>query len=137
MYEDASFVTPFETYADALYAATGVGGASKVGNYKDANGTTYVLTEYGIHIMIITYVPFEETKVGESESLDPSQIMNYYLTADEDNTLFKTLKATAKTAHDNNIYFLTQRVLINMEKNTSQAEFKTYPKIYKDLTKKK
>ncbi|MDR3293968.1 MAG: hypothetical protein LBT20_07710 [Clostridiales bacterium] len=142
MYEDASFVTPFETFADALYAATGVGGIdSRVGNYRDGSGTTYVLTEYGIHIMIITYVPFEETQLGDldgyyldEQRLDHSQIMNYYLT--EDYTLFDTLQATSKTAKDNNIYFLTQRILINMEKNSDKAAFKTYPKIYKDLTKK-
>jgi hypothetical protein len=143
IYDEANFVATFKELGFKLAGADGRGGVltngSAVGNYYTNDGEYYTVSEYGIHIMMVTYVPFENvsdatdangTVIGKK--LDGGQILDYYKAGD--NTVRDYAKKIIQEANDNTLYNITQRNIVDL-KNNGGASYETFPKKYKDLVK--
>ena len=148
VYDDVGFVKPFKEYAKALYnVGSGVIGASGgIGNYKTAPYSVgsytspdgyFVVSEYGIHIMLVTYAPYSKdeesgfggTKIGDDLILGLDHILGYY--KDEAYTVKQYITKLIEEERATTAYYVKQREILNAK----DGHYKTDPKRYKDLIK--
>jgi hypothetical protein len=97
-----------------------------------------VITEFGIHILIVTYVPFVDgvdtantdgSGVPDGSGvLSLDHILNYYK---DDKTVREYIKELVQTELEDEAYFKYYREILSKK----EGKYKTYPKRYKDLTK--
>ncbi|MDR1905487.1 MAG: hypothetical protein LBQ27_01025 [Clostridiales bacterium] len=134
----------FLQLADDLYTKGGGGADNTVGNYyyTDEVGTkTYwAVSQFGYHILMITYVPFSNAAVGDSGvdnqaegTLSYDHILDYYKL--DKNTVEQYIKDILQEERDNFNYYKEQTKIKNLTDNSNKASFKKIEKKYKDLKK--
>jgi hypothetical protein len=138
IYDEASFVKTFKDFGYELAGDNGSGGVidgSAVGNYYTAGGEYWTVSEYGIHIMMVTYVPFERAALDDNGNLilDKAQILDYYSL--EDNTVGDYARKILQEINDNTLYNIMQRTIVDLKHNAEKVKYEKFPKKYKDLTK--